>query len=162
MAEADANTSSNAGDDVVMATVREFVDRSGAARVAVLLDRGEGHAVPLLECLPGEPLSVTQGDETFLVDDEALRGVAPLPVGAPKPVPASAIEADAEQGRVAAPLGAVEALVAGVRDLARALGGRSVAMADFPTRDGEPLSIAAREGEPAVLAIGDQQFELPG
>jgi hypothetical protein len=46
--------------------------------------------------------------------------------------------------------------------LARAAGGRSVATVDFPTRDPElPLTIAAREGEPIVLAIGDRQFLLP-
>jgi hypothetical protein len=37
-----------------------------------------------------------------------------------------------------------------------------VATVDFPTRDPElPLTIAAREGEPIVLAIGDRQFLLP-
>jgi hypothetical protein len=27
--------------------------------------------------------------------------------------------------------------------------------------DGEPVTIAARLGEPLILAMGDQQFELP-
>ena len=46
--------------------------------------------------------------------------------------------------------------------LARTGGGRSVATVDFSTRDPElPLTIAAREGEPVVLAIGDRQFRLP-
>jgi hypothetical protein len=46
--------------------------------------------------------------------------------------------------------------------LARAAGGRSVATVDFSTRDPElPLTIAAREGEPVVLAIADLQFLLP-
>jgi hypothetical protein len=46
--------------------------------------------------------------------------------------------------------------------LARAFGGRSVATADFATRDPElPLTIAAREGEPLVLAAGDRRFLLP-
>jgi hypothetical protein len=33
---------------------------------------------------------------------------------------------------------------------------------DFPTRDPSlPVTIAAREGEPLVVAAGDRRFELP-
>jgi hypothetical protein len=49
-----------------------------------------------------------------------------------------------------------------VLGLAAAFGGRSVATADFATRDPElPITIAAREGEPLVLAAGDRRFVLP-
>ena len=49
-----------------------------------------------------------------------------------------------------------------VLGLAAAFGGRSVATADFPTRDADrPLTIAARQGEPIVLAVGEEQFVLP-
>jgi hypothetical protein len=76
-------------------------------------------------------------------------------------VPATAISVDPVQGEVAAPIGAIASLAMAVGELARVLGGRTVAMADFATSTGEPLSIAAREGEPTVLAMGDQQFSLP-
>ena len=47
--------------------------------------------------------------------------------------------------------------------LARSFGGRSVATADFATRDPDlPITIAAREGEPLLLAVGDGRFVLPG
>ena len=85
----------------------------------------------------------------------------PLALEIPKPVPASAISVDPALGRGRGPIGAVEALADGVRRLAGALGGRSVAMADFATRSGESLSIAARVGEPVVLAIGNHEFQLP-
>jgi hypothetical protein len=52
-------------------------------------------------------------------------------------------------------------LAEGVLELARVLGGRTVAVADFATRSGDELSISAREGEPVVLTVGEQQFELP-
>jgi hypothetical protein len=147
--------------DVVLATLRDFTDRSGALRVRVLLDRGEEHEPPLLECEPGQPLTIEQGEEAFVVPPAALDGVSPLSVEAPSPVPATALDVDPVLGQVSAPIGAVDMLVAGVRDLARVLGGRTVALAEFATRSGDELSIAARPGEPAVLAVGDQEFELP-
>src|SRR3954452_17245312 len=147
--------------DVVMATIQDFTERIGAIRVAVLLDRGERRQAPLLEAEPGQPLTISQGDENFVVPPTALAGVQPLPLHPPKPVPATAIDVDATLGEVAAPIGVLEALAAAVKELANVLGGRTVAMADFATRSGEPLHIAAREGEPTVVAIGEHEFELP-
>ena len=146
--------------DVVMATVQDFTERCGAVKVAVLLDRGPGRPSPLLECEPGQPITITQDDESFVVPPGALAGVEPLHVHAPKAVPATALHVEPEAGEVAAPLGLLEAMVDAVRGLAAALGGRTVAMGDWTTRSGEVLSIAARVGEPAVLAIGEHEFEL--
>jgi hypothetical protein len=150
-----------ARDDVVMATIQDFTERAGAVHVTVLLDRGEGRGSPLVECEPGQPITISQGEQGYVVPPTALAGVDPLPLHPPKPVPATAIDADVALGEVAAPIGALEALASGVRELARALGGRTVAMAEFATRSGDPLSIAARDGEATVLAIGDHEFELP-
>ena len=147
--------------DSVLATLQVFAEHSLATRVAVLLDQGDGTTGTLLECEPGEPLAITEGDQTYLVPPDALMGVSPLPMLPPRSVPGSAIEIDVEQGQVVAPLGAVSALGSAVLELARVMGGRSVATADFATRDGEPLTIAAREGEPLILAMGDVQFEMP-
>ena len=147
--------------DGYLATLQLFAERALATRVTVLLDRGDGVASTLLEYEPGEPLGITEDEQTYLVPPEALLGVSPLPMTPPRGVPASAIEIDPEQGQVMAPLGAVSALGLAVLDLARAMGGRSVATADFATRDGEPVTIAARDGEPLILALGDAQFELP-
>ena len=147
--------------DSALATLQVFAEHSLATRVTVLLDAGDGVTATLLECEPGEPLAITEGEETYLVPPEALLGVSPLPMLPPRAVPASAIALDPVQGEVAAPIGAVSALGLAVLELARVMGGRSVASADFPTRDGEPLTIAARDGEPLILAVGDAQFELP-
>ena len=53
-----------------------------------------------------------------------------------------------------------------MRDLAAALGGRNVAMAQFATNDPDaPLAITARAdgSEPIVLALGDEEFPMePG
>jgi hypothetical protein len=145
--------------DVVMATVQDFAERCGAVRVAVLLDRGPGREPPLLECEPGQPVTVTQGEEQVVVPAAALAAVEPLHVHAPKAVPATALDVKPGTGEVHAPIGLLDAMVDAVRGLAAALGGKTVAMGDWATRSGEVLSIAARVGEPSVLAFGDHEFE---
>ena len=147
--------------DTALATVRDFCERSGAVRVVVLLDTGDGRTATVVEAEPGGPMRLTDGDRTYEVPADALDGVLPRPMEPPRPLPASAWHVDPETGEVAAPLGAVAALALGVLELAAVLRGRTVATADFATRDGEPVTIAARVGEPLVLAVGDHQFELP-
>jgi hypothetical protein len=142
---------------VVLATVQDFADRSGAERVVVLLD-----AEPplMVERREDGALEVTQGAEPRPVPP--LGGHGPLPLPEMRPVPASALSADPESGELAAPLGAVQLLVDSVLALARVLGGRSVATATFATRDPEtPLTVAARAGEPVVLDIAGRHFTFP-
>ena len=80
----------------------------------------------------------------------------------PPAAPATAIHVHPDTGEVSAPLGAVDALARGARDLARAFGGRSVATVEYATHDPlRPLTFAAREGEPTVVAVGEQHFQLP-
>jgi hypothetical protein len=163
MADFDPDTAWDlvARHDAVLATLQVFTERSLATRVVVLLDEGDGETSILIECEPGQPIALTEQGETYLIPPEALLGVTPLPMTPPRPVPSTAITMDEGFGEVAAPIGAVSALGLAVLELARVLGGRSVATADFATRDGEPMTIAARQGEPLILAMGDAQFELP-
>ena len=87
---------------------------------------------------------------------------APLALGDLRPPPASAVHVHAERGELHAPVGAIGHLADALLDLSAALGGRSVATAEWPTDDPElPLTLAARQGEPVVVALGDEQFELP-
>jgi len=145
---------------VAIATVRAFLEASRATRVAVALD-APGDAAVLLECEPGGPLELTTDGGTTVVAPEATQGVAPLPVEAPLAPPATALTVDPLMGEIHAPVGVVASLVDGVLALARALGGRTVASAEFATSDPEvPLTLAAREGDRAVAAAGDAQFEL--
>jgi hypothetical protein len=59
-------------------------------------------------------------------------------------------------------IGGVQHLAAAVRALAEVLGGENVAMVQFETTTpGVPFTITARGDEPVVLAIGDDQYELP-
>src|SRR5215213_1082273 len=133
----------------VCATVRAFASGTGAERVVLLLDGGDP-AAPVLVGQVGGALEVTQGDAPRPF--EPGPGVQPLALPGLRSVPASAITADPESGELAAPLGSVQLLADSVLALARAVGGRSVATATFPTADpATPLTLAAREGEDVVL-----------
>jgi hypothetical protein len=144
-----------------VATVRAFAERSGALRVVLLVDGGDGLAT-MLDCRAGGALELTVGDEAVHVPAGARVDAEPRPLPELRPPPPTALAIDPESGELEAPLGAVANLGRAVLGLARAFGGRSVATADFATRDPAlPITIAAREGEPLVLAAGDRRFVLP-
>jgi hypothetical protein len=144
-----------------VATVRAFAERSGALRVVLLVDRGDAATI-MLDCDAGGALELTEAGEVVLVDADVPLAAAPRPLPELRPPPPTALAIDTESGQLEAPLGAVANLGRAVLGLARAFGGRSVATADFATRDPElPITIAAREGEPLVLAAGDRRFVLP-
>ena len=136
---------------------RTFAERSGALRVVLVVDRDE----PLLvDCDATGDVELTEGEAvTRIAPQEPLA----TPAGVPdvRAVPATAISIDTETGELAAPLGAVEHLVSALQQLAQLLGGRSVATAELATQT-EPITLAARAGEPPVLAVGDREYQLPG
>ena len=146
-----------------VATVRAFAERSGAERVVLLVDPGDGSTATMLDCARGGTLELTDGDATYQVPATA-RAWTLMPRAFPdlRPPPPTALAVDAETGELEAPLGVIDNLGQAVLGLAAAFGGRSVATADFATRDPQlPITIAAREGEPLVLAAGDRRFVLP-
>ena len=145
-----------------VATIRAFGAESGAERVVLLLDRGADRGAVMVEWLAGGAVEVTEGEETTEIPSGAPVPATAEPIPHVHAIPATAIEADPDSGRLSAPLGAIPALGAAVRSLARAFGGRSVATAEFATRDPElPITIAAREGDALLVAVGEQRFELP-
>jgi hypothetical protein len=144
-----------------VATVRAFAERSGALRVVLLVDAGDG-AATMIECDAAGALELTDGDGAWVLPAGEPAVGEPRPLPELRPPPPTALAIDAETGELEAPLGAVANLGRAVLGLAVAFGGRSVATADFATRDPEtPITIAAREGEPLVLAAGDRRFVLP-
>jgi hypothetical protein len=146
-----------------VATVRAFAAASGAERVVLLVDRGEERDAVMVEALEDGGVEVTDGGRTWTLPPRAPAGARPRPFPDVRPPPAATLAMDPDTGELSAPIGAVANLGAAVLGLARAFGGRSVATAEFATHDpGMPLTIAAREGEPLVVAAGDGRFELPG
>jgi hypothetical protein len=148
------------GHSEAIATVRAFAERSGALRVVLLIDAGDGSTATMLECGPDGTLELTEGEHTVPVPRDV--GAAPRPLPELRPPPATALAIDPDTGELEAPLGVIANLARAVLGLATAFGGRSVATADFATRDPAlPITIAAREGEPLLLAAGDRRFVLP-
>jgi hypothetical protein len=144
-----------------VATVRAFSERSEALRVVLVLDRGEAEPA-MLECMPGGALELTDGGRTSRIPADATVPAAPRPLPEVRPPPPSSVHLNVDTGELEAPLGAVANLARAVLALASAFGGRSVATAEFATRDpAVELTIAAREGEPLVFAAGDRRYVLP-
>ena len=114
----------------------------------------------MVDCDHTGEVELTAGDELTTIPAGEPLGTPP---GVPdvRAVPATAISIDETTGELAAPLGAIEQFVTALQALARSLGGRSVATAEFATQT-EPITLAARDGEPAVLAVGDREYRLPG
>jgi hypothetical protein len=143
-----------------IATVRLFAERSGAERVVLLVD-GEGETV-MVERDAGGAMTITEGGRTWELPADAPAPASPRALPDVRPAPASALWLDPDSGELEAPLGAVANLARSVLGLASAFGGLSVASVDFATRNpAAPLTIAAREGEPLVVASGDKRFTLP-
>jgi hypothetical protein len=146
-----------------VATVRAFTKKAGALRVVLLVDSGDGSAATMLDCNADGALELAeQDDRRWSVPAGTPVTASPRPLPELRPPPRTALTIDPDSGELEAPLGVVANLARGVLGLATAFGGRSVATADFATRDpGMPITIAAREGEPLVLAAGDRRFVLP-
>jgi hypothetical protein len=145
-----------------VATVRAFGAASGAERVVLLVDRGADRDALMFDGDGLGAIEVTEDGRESVIEPSTPPGAAPRPLPELRPAPATAIAFDAETGQLEAPLGVIANLAHGVLALAAAFGGRSVASVDFPTRDpDQPLTIAAREGDPVIVASGEQRFELP-
>ncbi len=130
--------------EAVAATLRAFLDACGAADASALLDRGEAEPV-LVEVEAG---SGAESDAATLPLPH-VHAFAPFAV-------------DVARSEIAAPPGAVAHLATAVRELAGRLGGRSVLTVRWATSDPEaPFAVAARAGEPVVLALGEEPFAMP-
>jgi hypothetical protein len=150
--------------DVVVVTLREFLHRSGAVRAVAVVDREPGEGAAVVDCGRLQPIEVDYGDHVVHLPHSIELDVEPAPLPDMRLLPP--FEVDAAQAEIAAPIGGVAHLAAGVRDLAAALGGRNVAMAQFATNDPQaPLAITARAdgSEPIVLALGEEEYPMePG
>jgi hypothetical protein len=147
---------------VALASVREVAARTGATRVVLLLDEGERAEPTMVEWADGGTFELTEAGITEPVDPAVLAGVLPAVAPDVRPIPPTALTADALTGELAAPLGALAGVAGAIVALAAAFGGRSVATAEFATRDPErPLALAGRAGEPVVAQLGGETFAFP-
>lgn len=145
--------------DGVVVALREFLHRSGALRVIAMTDT-EPQAV--VDCPRLAPVEISTPQRTVALPHGAELAAEPACTVAVTQLPP--FEVDASAGEVASPLGGLEHYGRAVLALAAGLGGRSVAMATFETTDADtPLSLSARVGEPLVVTLGEEEFEMaPG
>lgn len=141
------------GPDVIAATLAAFLSASGGRSATALLETEAGAV--LVECDEREGAWVTEGEEP-----RPAMPAAPLPL--PHLHAFELIEVDADRAEITAPMGAIAHLAGATNELAATLGGRSVLTAEFATTDPvTPLTIAARPGDPIILALGEEQFPMP-
>jgi len=144
----------------IAVTLRTFVHAAGALEATLLLDQGAEVPPLVAECPAVGPVLLAEGEEVVQLDADRL-AAEPLPLPEVRELPP--FEVDAVRAEITAPLGGVEHHARAVRALAEAFPGRSVVSVQFATTDPQlPLTIAARAGDPLVLALGeDEQFEMP-
>lgn len=142
----------------VVVTLRAFVGAAGAFAAVLLLDQGAEVAPLVVECPAEGPALLSEGEESVQLDAGRL-AAAPLPLPEIRALPP--FEVDALRAEITAPLGGVEHQARAVRELVEAFPGRSVLTVTFATSDPDtPLHLAARSGDPMVLALGEEQFEM--
>lgn len=148
--------------DVTVAVLREFLHRSGALRAVAVVDLAPGEGPAVVDCARLEPTEVTAGGRMVHMP-HAIELDVELPA-LPEVRQLPPFEVDVAEGEVRGPIGAVEHLARAVGGLADLFGPRDVALAQFETNDADaPLTITARRGDPFVLAIGDDEYEMaPG
>lgn len=147
--------------DPVVVALREFLHLSGAVRAVAVVDREAGEGPAVVDCARLAPIEVDFGDRVVHLPHAIVLDAEPPPLPDVRQLPA--FEVNVETAEIAAPIGGVAHLAAAVRDLAAALGGRNVAMAQFATNDpAAPLAITARAdgSEPIVLALGEEEFPM--
>jgi hypothetical protein len=142
----------------VVVTLRAFVEAAGAFAAVLLLDQGAETAPLVVECAADGAVLLSEGEDTVQLDAERL-AAAPLPLPDVRALPP--FEVDAVRAQITAPLGGVEHQARAVRALVEAFPGRSVLTVTFATTHPEvPLHLAARSGDPVVLGLGEEQFEM--
>jgi hypothetical protein len=143
--------------DPVVATLRDVLHRSGALRVVAVVDRDEPAIVDVGRLAPVE---VQVGERLVHLPHVMDLGAEPIVSPTLRQLPP--FEVDPATGEVIGTIGGLDHLADAMRELSHALGGRSVAMAQYATTTADvPLSVTARGDEPVVVAIGDEEFELP-
>lgn len=143
--------------DPIVETLRCFLHDSGAVRAVAVVDAETPGIVDVGRLAPIE-VTTTAGmvhlPHAIELDAE--------PLVRPRVHQLPPFEVDPVEGTVIGTMGGVDMVADALRELAVTFGGESVAMAQFPTMTSDvQLTVSARQGEPVIVAIGDEQFELP-
>lgn len=158
MSEEPVDLVATVGDlDPVVETLRVFLHDSGAVRAVAVIASDDPAIVDVGRLAP---IEVTTGaGMVHLPHAIELKAEA---IVRPRVHLLPPFDVDADKGTVIGTMGGVDMMADALKELAMAFGGESVALAQFPTSTNDvQLTVSVRSGEPVIVAIGDQQFELP-
>jgi hypothetical protein len=147
--------------DAVVETLRDVLHRSGALRVAAVVDLPEGRPAALVDVGRLAPVEVRIGDRIMHLPHAIELDAEPLGTAIElRQLPP--FEVDPGSGQVIGTLGGLDMLADAMRAVAELLGGRSVALAVYQTITPDvDLTVTARHGEPVLVTLGDEEWELP-
>lgn len=147
-----------------VATLHALIERADALRAVLLLDRGEGLEPLVVDCGADGSAEVAQGDDVrpWAAENGAA---APEPLALPEhihPFPPLEVDLAGEEPSVQAPMGMLDHVARAVQESAALFPARSVLMVGFESTEPEhPVFLAARQDEPLVLSVGDEEYEMP-
>jgi hypothetical protein len=138
--------------------LRSFVHLSGALRAQAVVPRDE-ETPALVSCVRLGPLEVTIGERSVqLAHDVELDAPAP-DLGELRPMPP--FEVSPERGEVAGMIGGMDLLAESVLRVAEAIGPRAAVVVEMESTTPDlPLVVSARAGEPLLVTLGDETFDL--
>jgi hypothetical protein len=147
-----------------ISVVLRLVHDVAVLQARVLLPAIDGAPATLVTLQPHGPLTIERPEGTVEVPHHELpAGQEPdVPMPAtPELGPYPPFELGPD-GKITGMIGALDGLALALDRMATAIGGESVVACDLTTNDPQrPLGVVARSGEPVVVLIGDDAYELP-
>jgi len=147
--------------DTACAALRSFVHLSGALRAQALVPPTEEPPAPaaVISCVRLGPLEIAIGERTVELPHDVELAASPPDLGALRPMPP--FEVSPERGEVAGMIGGMELLGEAVMVVAEAIGPEAAVVVEMEsTTPGLPLVVSARAGEPLLVTLGDDTFDL--
>jgi hypothetical protein len=143
--------------DAAAVAVRELVHRTSALRAQALIATADGPAI--VSCTRLGPLEVILGERAVELPHDARLDAQAPDLGALRPLPP--FEVDRERAEVIGTIGGVDLLADAVARVAEGLGGGAAVVVELETTaPGEPLVLSARAGEPVLVTLGEESYEL--
>lgn len=144
--------------DTACAALRRFVHVSGALRAQALVP---GDPPAVVSCVRLGPLEVQIGERSVQLPHDVELEAVPPDLGELRPLPP--FELSAERGEVAGMIGGLDLVAESVLRVAAAIGdGAAVVVELESTNPDVPLVVSGRAGEPVLVTLEDEMFELPG
>ena len=144
--------------DTACAALRSFVHRSGALRAQALVP---GDPPAVVSCVRLGPLEIEMGDRVVELPHDVELDAPEPDLGELRPLPP--FEVSAERGEVAGMIGGLELVAESVLKLAGAIGGGAAVVVELESTNPDvPLVVSGRAGEPVLVTLEDESFELPG